>query len=191
MLWKLKQKMPQNNIILGLGNLLLGDDGFGCHAAQLLAEGFSFPPSCEVVDGGTQGQLLYGIVTSATRLLIIDAVDFAMTPGTLTLCRGDAIPSWLGQNKLSAHQHSFAEVLALSRLRGSLTPQLMLIGFQPVCLDFGAPLSTQAVQKLPEALNMALACLAEWNIHPQTKTRNPDSAFHIHTDFAPPLHPRP
>lgn len=177
--------MPQNNIILGLGNLLLGDDGFGSHAAQLLAGNYSFPTHCEVRDGGTQGQLLYGIMTEATRLLIIDAVDFGLSPGNLILRKDKEIPFWLGQNKLSAHQNSFAEVLALARLRNDQIPEITLIGFQPVCLDFGAPLSAIASQKLPQAVDMTLACLREWGIYPERQNVPAQDNIQVHTDFTP------
>jgi len=161
--------MPAKIIVLGLGNILCGDDGFGSHAAQMLAEAFSFPENCAVIDGGTQGQLLYGIVEEADRLLLIDAVDLGLPAGSIVLRRGDGIPVWLAARKLSAHQNSFAEVIALAKLKNVLPPDIRLIGFQAVNCGFGNALSPKASERLPEAIHMALACLEEWGTLPAKK----------------------
>lgn len=160
--------------VLGLGNPLCGDDGFGSHAAQMLLAACAFPQNCQVVDGGTQGQILYGLVTEATKLLLLDAARLELEPGSLALRQAGEIPAWLGARKLSAHQGSFAEVLALARLKNSLTPEIRLIAFEPVSMEFGQPLSPQAAQALPKAIHMALACLEEWGIKPENRQDAPD-----------------
>lgn len=154
-------------VVLGLGNILCGDDGFGVHAIQHLREGFAFPRRCQAIDGGTQGQLLYGIVEDADRLLIVDAADLGLAPGSLGCAEGADIPIWLGARKLSAHQGSFAEVLALAELKGILPKEIVLIGLQPETVEFGAPLSESARARLPEAERMILERLRAWGIEPE------------------------
>lgn len=165
----------ENVIVLGLGNILCGDDGFGVHAVQFLKEQYSFPECCQIIDGGTQGQLLYGIVEEADRLLLLDAADFGLAPGCLSLRRNEEIPAWLGTAKLSAHQGSFAEVLALAGLKGVLPEEIRLIGFQPADLEFGLPLSAIARPKLPEAIAMCLTTLKAWGIIPVPAANTADS----------------
>lgn len=168
--------MNKKIVVLGLGNILCGDDGFGVHVCHILQQNFSFPPECAVIDGGTQGQLLYGIVEEASKLLIIDAARLGLSPGSIALRQKSEIPTWLTSSKLSAHQSSFAEVLALASLKGILTPTITLIGFQPVTLEFGAHISKQGRACLPIAAGMALDILAEWGIR-AVKGANQDLGF--------------
>lgn len=158
--------MNNQVFVLGLGNILCGDDGFGVHCCRILQQNFSFPDHCTVIDGGTQGQILYGIVTEAKRLLILDAANLGLEPGTLAMRRGEDIPAWLSSRKLSAHQSSFAEVLALASLKGQIPPEMVLIGFQPAGLEFGAKLGEECRKALPRALDMALEILNTWQIEP-------------------------
>lgn len=159
--------MPQKIILLGLGNLLCGDDGFGVKVVQDLQKKYSFPDNCEVIDGGTQGQILYGILEDADNLLIIDAVDFGLPPASLSLRDQNEIPVWLGSQKLSAHQSSFAEVLALGELKEILPEEICLLGFQTSDVEFGHPLSQEAIKKLPEAEHIALEWLFNRGICPR------------------------
>lgn len=158
---------PAQVIVLGLGNILCGDDGFGVHAALRLQEDYNFPESCQIIDGGTQGQLLYGIVEEADRLLLIDAADFNLPPGSLSQHEAEEIPKWLGQAKLSAHQGSFAEILALAELKNVLPLEIKLIAFQPEIVEFGQPLSAQGRAKIPDAIRLTLISLDMWGIKPQ------------------------
>ena len=75
-------------IILGLGNILYGDEGFGVLLAQRLYAHWDFPENVEVVDGGTQGQTLLTFVERADRLLVLDAVDFGLEPGEIAAVVG-------------------------------------------------------------------------------------------------------
>ena len=96
-------------IILGLGNILYGDEGFGVLLAQRLYAHWDFPENVEVVDGGTQGQTLLTFVERADRLLVLDAVDFGLQPGQLLL--RDNVPAYLTAQKIGPHQNSFSEVM--------------------------------------------------------------------------------
>lgn len=148
---------------MGLGNLLCGDDAFGVLAAARLYELFDFPDNVEIMDGGTQGQTLYGLVAEADRLLILDAADLGAEPGSLGILRNGELPMWLGKGKLSPHQDSFAELLALASLKNSLPEEIALIGLQPGHLAFG----DQRDVPIDEAMRLALDILAEWGIHPK------------------------
>ncbi|EBJ6640269.1 hydrogenase maturation protease [Salmonella enterica] len=98
--------------ILGLGNLLWADEGFGVRAAEKLFEQYADNEKVDVVDGGTQGLALLPWLQQTEKLLIMDAIDFGMAPGSLAMFRDEQVPAYLTAKKLSLHQTSFSEVLA-------------------------------------------------------------------------------
>ena len=81
-------------LVLGIGNLLWADEGFGVRCVEQLNAGYDFPESVRVMDGGTQGIFLLPWVRSASRLLIFDAIDFGLEPATLKLITG----TWRGHH---------------------------------------------------------------------------------------------
>jgi len=154
-----------NIIIMGLGNLLWADEGFGVRAAEQLYARYQLPANVEVVDGGTQGLLLLPYVEAADRLILFDAIDFGLEPGTLKVYRDDAVPAYLTAKKMSLHQTGFSEVLALADLKGNLPASIVLIGVQPVQLeDYGGSLTEPVRARLEPALSLAVAQLQEWGV---------------------------
>ena len=99
-------------VVLGLGNILYGDEGFGVRVAERLYSRYAFPDNVEIVDAGTQGHPLLAFVERATHLLLLDAVDFGLQPGTTVEKDSTGIPAYLSAHKMSLHQNSFSEVLA-------------------------------------------------------------------------------
>lgn len=149
---------------MGLGNILCGDDAFGIHVVDNLYSSYDFTPPVQIIDGGTQGSTLYGFVEDSAKLLVIDTVDFDLQPGTLTVTQRAGIPVWLGMCKMSPHQDSFSELLALASLKNSLPDEICLIGLQPSHTDFGSIMTRMAQEKIPEALSTALEILKSWGI---------------------------
>jgi hydrogenase maturation protease len=149
-------------LVLGIGNVLWADEGFGVRAVEALHAAYAFPSAVSLVDGGTLGLGLYDVVGSARRVLVFDAIDFGLAPGTLRVLRDDQVPAW-GRTKLSPHQNSFNDVLALAQLNGRTPDAIVAIGVQPVELnDFGGSLRGPVRQRLPEAVRLAAEQLEEW-----------------------------
>lgn len=153
--------------IIGLGNILAGDDGFGVLALKKLGENYSFPPSVHLIEGGAQGPSLYAYIEEAEKLLVLDAVDFGQNPGSLIFREGQDVPLWLGAKKISPHQNSFSELLALAFLKDTLPRRIALVGVQPLATRFGETLSTPVIAGMDIALRKALEYLTEWGIFPQ------------------------
>lgn len=152
-------------LVLGIGNLLWADEGFGVRAVAALDEGWRFPEAVELMDGGTQGLYLLPYVQGARRMLVFDAIDYGLEPGTLQVVRDDDIPSYLGIGKMSLHQSSFQEVLSLAKLSGQAPAQAVLVGVQPALLmDYGGSLTDVVRAKLPEAIRIGLETLAAWGV---------------------------
>ena len=154
--------MHSEVLVLGIGNLLWADEGFGVRAVEALHAAFEFPRAVTLQDGGTLGLMLYEPVASARRVLVFDAIDFGLPPGTLRVQRNGEVPAW-GRTKLSPHQTGFNDVLALAQMNGRTPDEIVAIGVQPVELnDFGGSLRPSVRNRLPEAVRLAADQLAAW-----------------------------
>lgn len=161
-------------LVLGIGNLLWADEGFGVRAVQALHEGWQLPPQVSAMDGGTQGLYLLDPLCAAQRVIVLDAIDFGLPPGTLAVYRDDAVPVWSDQ-VMSLHQASLQELLSLARLRERFPERLTLIGVQPAVLDdLGGSLSPQVRARLHEAVQLVLAELADWGAAAAPREAPPD-----------------
>ena len=157
--------LPSSICVLGIGNLLWADEGFGVRCVEALQQRHEFAPHVSLVDGGTQGLYLIQHVQAADALLIFDAIDYGLEPGTLKLVRDDEVPRFLGAKKMSLHQTGFQEVLAAAALTDKLPAELVLIGVQPEELeDYGGSLRAVVKAQMPPALNLALDWLERWGV---------------------------
>ncbi len=154
-------------LVLGIGNILWADEGFGVRCVEALNAGWEFPPQVELMDGGTQGLYLLPYVQEADCLLVFDAVDYSDPPGTLREVVGDQVPRFMGVKKMSLHQTGFQEVLMAAELTGKLPAELVLIGVQPEELeDYGGSLRDVVKAQMPAALELAFSWLARWGAIP-------------------------
>ena len=147
--------------MLGLGNLLLGDEGFGVHAAARLRARFRLPPDVEVVDGGTLGLGLLAALEDADRILVLDALDAGQPPGTVVRLSWDDLPRVV-RTKVSPHQVTVQEVLALREFRHGRPAAFEAVGVQPASLEPGCDLSSEVEAAMGEALATAVAVLRGW-----------------------------
>lgn len=154
---------PKRILVLGIGNLLWADEGFGVRCVEALNAGWQFPPQVTLMDGGTQGLYLLPYVQEADCLLVFDAVDYGDTPGDLREVVGDQVPRFMGAKKMSLHQTGFQEVLMAAELTGKLPAELVLIGVQPEELeDYGGSLRDVVKAQMAPALKLALDWLERW-----------------------------
>ena len=162
----------QRIVVLGIGNMLWADEGFGVRCVEALQQRYEFAPHVELVDGGTQGLALLQYVQEADALLILDAIDYGLAPGTLKVVQGDEVPCFLGAKKMSLHQTGFQEVLMVAQLTGHYPQRIVLIGCQPEELeDYGGSLRPRTLQALEETLPLALEHLQQWGACPVPRSR--------------------
>lgn len=148
--------------IMGIGNVLWADEGFGVRAVEALNRGHVFPENVTLIDGGTQGIYLVQHVREADLLLVFDAVDYGLPPGTLKLIEGDAVPKFMGAKKMSLHQTGFQEVLAMAELLGDYPEHILLVGVQPEELeDYGGSLRPSVRAQITPAIYAALGWLRD------------------------------
>jgi hydrogenase maturation protease len=159
-------------VVLGVGNILWADEGFGVRCVEALAARHAFGAGVELVDGGTQGLALLPILQRATHLLLLDAVDCGRLPGTLIVARDAEVPRCMSRDHMSLHQAGMNDVLACLAMLGHEPTALTLIGLQPVELDdYGGSLTPQARAQVPAALELALAELEAWGVSPAAASR--------------------
>jgi hydrogenase maturation protease len=156
--------------VLGIGNLLWADEGFGVRCIEALQQRYEFAPQVQLIDGGTQGLYLVQHVQAARQLLIFDAIDYGLPPGTLKVVEDDDVPRFMGAKKMSLHQTGFQEVLMLAQLTERYPERVLLVGCQPAQLDdYGGSLTALVRDAMEDALALGVAALRDWGGAPQPR----------------------
>jgi hydrogenase maturation protease len=159
-------------LALGIGNLLLKDEGAGCHAIKALRERFSFPGNVELIDGATMGLDLLPYIEGRDKLLLIDAVDFNSEPGTIKVMEGSDIKAFLDL-KFSVHQIGVPDMLFAASFSGIAPPLISLVGIQPEKIEAGIELSDTLSGKFPELLDTIVEKLRHWGAEVKEKGHVP------------------
>lgn len=133
------------------------------HAVQALETRLGALSDWEFVDGGVLGLNLLSWVEEASHLLILDAVNARLDPGSIIELKGEEIPMYTGI-KMSDHQITFQEVLGLAKFREKLPGHLHLIGAVPVDLGIGTELSSEIAAVIPKILSRAEMIITEWSL---------------------------
>lgn len=149
--------------VLGVGNVILRDEGFGVRVVEYLDARYDFPDYVQLVDGGTLGIELTQYVTGTQKLLVIDSINGGAAPGTMFRFEDDDVMAHF-QDKLSAHEVGIQDVLALLSVTGKKIPDVVVIGAQPYDLGAGVELSPDMKALLPRMAEQALAELSAWGV---------------------------
>ncbi|QCG95530.1 HyaD/HybD family hydrogenase maturation endopeptidase [Azospirillum sp. TSA2s] len=149
-------------LVLGIGNILWADEGFGVRTVERLAADWRFPDNVTLMDGGTQGLYLLPHLEAADALIVVDAIDYGLPPGTRRVFHGDDVPAFLGAKKMSLHQTGFQEVLASAMFLGRCPRKLILVGVQPECLeDYGGGLTDTVAAQVAPTIDVILNLLRD------------------------------
>jgi hydrogenase maturation protease len=142
-------------LILGLGNPLLGDEGIGVRVAEEL-KGLELPDGVTVVEGGTAGLGLLGLMEGYQRVIIIDAADMGHAPGRVVRFTPLEAQFKTAEAPLSLHQIGLGEVLTLAEALEVAPAELVIIGIQPGWVEAGAGLSPEVEGAIPQIIRMIL-----------------------------------
>ena len=151
--------------LLGLGGILMRDDGVGVHAVKAVQERFHVPPELDIVDGGTAGLDLLPFIEGRDRVLFVDAVDFGKEPGFVGELMNDDIPAFFGKDKGSLHHLGLADVLATARLLNILPEEICLIGIQPQSIEMGLELTEVLQGKFDLLVALIIDKLRDWDVY--------------------------
>jgi hydrogenase maturation protease len=154
--------MTAKVLIMGIGNVLWADEGFGVRCIEHLAASWTLPQDVTLLDGGTQGLYLLPFLEEADTLIVFDAIDYGLEPGTLKVVEDEEVPRFMGAKKMSLHQTGFQDVIATAQLMGYCPQSLLLIGCQPQELeDYGGGLRDVVANQIEPAVHIALTRLAQ------------------------------
>lgn len=149
--------------VVGIGNILLGDDGAGVWLVQRLLAAYRFEPEIDVLDGGTLGLGLVTYLSDTERLIVIDAASTNSAPGTVVVLRESDVPAIL-RATLSAHEASLCDLLAALNLLGRAPREFVAIGIEPQSLAPSIGLSEPVRVGLATAEKEVIAQLAAWGV---------------------------
>jgi hydrogenase maturation protease len=155
----------KETLVLGLGNILLGDEGVGVRVVERLLDLYHFPEGTRVLDGGTLALDLLPYVEDADRMVVIDAVDMRAESGTVVRITDEEVPTFLSV-KVSPHQMGLADILSAARLQGLSPEELVLWGVQPGVIDTTLDLSPPVAAQVDVLVDGVLADLSRWGIRP-------------------------
>ena len=143
-------------VVLGIGNILLSDEGVGVRVIERLDQRWRLPPEVEVIDGGTCGMEMLEQLEDLDALIVVDCVRFGQPPATPVLLKGDDVPVFF-KTKLSPHQVSLSDVLASLEFTNRAPRHTVIIGMQPASMELGMELTPAVAAGVDELLAMALA----------------------------------
>jgi len=148
-------------LVLGLGNVLLGDDGIGPRVIRELQGLYTAVEAVECVDGGTQGLALLGYFAGRQALIIIDAFSSGRGPGEISTLERSALLKYRASHATTAHEGNAGELLATAQLLHELPPRVFLIGIEPECVRTDLALSESVAKCLPAAFTRACAIVEQ------------------------------
>ncbi|OGP19741.1 MAG: hypothetical protein A2054_02690 [Deltaproteobacteria bacterium GWA2_55_10] len=137
-------------LVLGIGNILLRDEGLGVRAIEYFEGHFSFGPDVVCLDGGTSGLGLLSYIEDYSHIIIVDAVAANGAPGKIFRIPGEEVQKWPALKPSTAHQIGLRDLLAIAKFQG-LSPELMIIGVIPKDISVGLKLTPEIKKAVPLA----------------------------------------
>ncbi|MDR4499454.1 MAG: HyaD/HybD family hydrogenase maturation endopeptidase [Candidatus Scalindua sp.] len=146
-------------VIIGIGNLLLMDEGLGIHVINEL-EKQKLPQNVEMYDGGTGGFKLIDLMHGAEKVIFIDAVETGKVPGTITTFTSEDVYSMYPAKKFSLHDNDLLEVIKMAGLLENLS-EIEIVGVQPKTIHYGTTLSPELTDAMPYIINTVICRIRE------------------------------
>lgn len=148
-------------LVLGVGNILLADEGAGVHAMRYLEDTHEIP-GARYLDGGTLSFTLAADIADADNLVVLDAAQLDDEPGTVRVFEGDDFDEFLTSGRRSVHEVGFADLMDIARLEGTLPKHYALIGIQPEQLGWGEAPGAAVARAIPRAAEKAVELIGKW-----------------------------
>ncbi len=152
--------------VLGLGNVLMNDDGFGPFVIEHLLAAYDFPEEVEVLDVGTPGLDLTPYLSHAEVVIIVDTVKSRGAPGELRLYRRDEILAKPPEPRLSPHDPGLKDTLFTLTLAGTVPREVYLVGAIPGAVSMGSALTPALLAAVPRAAAEVVAELTRLGVAP-------------------------
>ena len=151
-----------HTLILGIGNVLLSDEGAGVHALQYIDKKFPNLSNVRYLDGGTLSFTLAGEIADADNLIAIDAAQFHDSPGTVHCFQGSKMDEFLNSKGCSVHEVGLLDLIDIANLENHLPKHRALIGIQPKYIDWGDSLTDSVANSMSIVAGHVLSLLESW-----------------------------
>ena len=150
-------------VLLGVGNILLTDEGFGVHVVNQLREDYVFNPPITIIDGGTMGMELLTYMRGMTKLLLVDAINGGDLPGTVYEFPHEEMNHYFTE-AISVHEVGMQDILRIRALQEDPLEDAVVIGVEPESLELGLDLSETTQAVVEDVKKRILAVLASWDV---------------------------
>lgn len=155
------EQIPARTLVLGVGNLLMSDEGIGLRVLERLVTTYTVPEEVLILDGGTLGLDLLYYLEGKENLLLLDAVEAHKEPGYIVRLEGEQVPAFLSI-KISPHQIGISDMLFAAKLKGIYPPNVVLWGIQPDRIEIGLELSATLQNKVDYLVDQVIHELNKW-----------------------------
>lgn len=155
-------------VVLGVGNIILTDEGVGVRVVEALERDYVMPPNVNVIDAGTSGMEMLEDMSHLDFLLVVDAIAAGKAPGELVQLRGDEVPVFFRRN-LSPHGIGLSDVLASLEFLGAEPKETVILGVQPTSLDLSTELTPAIAARVPELVFQVVDELTQRGLAPRRK----------------------
>lgn len=142
-------------VVLGVGNIILADEGVGVRVVEALERAYVLPAGVAVIDAGTSGMEMLEDLAHLDFLLVVDAIAAGKPPGTLVKLAGDEVPVFFRRN-LSPHGIGLSDVLAALEFMGAEPRETVILGVQPVSLELSTEMTPTIAACVPELVALAV-----------------------------------
>lgn len=155
-------------VVLGVGNILLTDEGLGVHVVEDLKANYTFTPKISLIDGGTMGMELLTYMRGMKKILLIDAVNGGEAPGTIYEFPHRELEQYFTDH-ISVHEVGMQDILRIRAIQENPLEDAIVIGVEPESLDVGFEPSAPVQKALPEVRDRVLRVLREWGVQIEPK----------------------
>ena len=149
--------------VLGVGNILMQDEGFGVRVVEELLLKYQFPQNVQVLDGGTLGMELLRFLIGTDKLILVDAVSGTLPPGALYQFNHDEVKAYF-KEKVSMHELGIQDVLAVMEVLEKPAKEIRIFGVQPLTIDIGLEMTTIVAAAVENVVEKVVLLLKEWQI---------------------------
>ena len=155
-------------VLLGVGNILLTDEGLGVHVVKDIKESFTFTPAITIIDGGTMGMELLTYMRGMKKILLVDAINGGEPAGTVYEFPHKELEQYFTEH-ISVHEVGMQDILRIRAIQEEPLEDAVVIGVEPESLEIGFEPSEVVQQAFPEVKDRVLNVLRQWGVQVEPK----------------------
>ena len=155
-------------VLLGVGNILLTDEGLGVHVVKDIKESFTFTPAITIIDGGTMGMELLTYMRGMKKILLVDAISGGEPAGTVYEFPHKELEQYFTEH-ISVHEVGMQDILRIRAIQEEPLEDAVVIGVEPESLEIGFDPSEVVQRALPEVKDRVLNVLRQWGVQVEPK----------------------